>query len=174
MGQPIFIHPMPPEDAADLDQYKLSGMLGMPFETTTCVTRMILAGVFDRHPKLKLILSHLGGTLPFLFNRLDVTFKGFKECRRNASRLPSEYLKDFYYETALSYARSTLVYAADVVGVERLMFGTDYPFSGALVGRTAAAIEALELPSGLRDRIFAGNAASLFRLGFQSPVPEHE
>lgn len=163
MGQPIFIHPMSPVDGLPSEEYKLTALLYLPFETTICVTRLIFAGIFERHPKLSVILPHLGGTLPFLFTRIDLGFKSYKECREKAKRLPSEYLKEFYYETANSFGRPTLLCTADLVGMEQIMFGTDYPFQRQ-VGETIAGVEALSLEPELRDRIFSENATSLFKL----------
>jgi aminocarboxymuconate-semialdehyde decarboxylase len=141
----------------------LTAILHLPFETTECVTRMIFAGLFERHPGLSVILPHSGGTLPFLFSRIDLGFKSYRECRERISKLPSEFLKDFYYDTAVSYGRPTLHCTADLVGAERLMFGTDYPFQRD-AGDTVAGVGALDLESELLDRIFAGNAKNLFGL----------
>ncbi len=163
MGQPIFIHPMSPVNGAQSEDYKLTALLHLPFETTICVTRLIFAGLFERHPNLSMILPHLGGTLPFLFTRIDLGFKSYKECREKTSRLPSEYLREFYYETAVSFGRPTLLCTADLVGMEHIMFGTDYPFQRQ-VGDTITAVEALNPKPEIRDKIFSGNARSLFKL----------
>jgi aminocarboxymuconate-semialdehyde decarboxylase len=163
MEEPIFIHPMPPINVPESEEYKLSGLLYLPFETTISVTRMIFAGIFERHPKLSVILPHLGGTLPFLYTRIDLGFKTFKECREKASRLPSEYLKEFYYETAVAFGKPTLLCTSDLVGVEHIMFGTDYPFQRKL-NLPISAIEALSIESEIKNKIFAGNAKSLFKL----------
>jgi len=163
LGQPIFIHPMSPVDGPRSDEYMLTPLLYLPFETTICVTRLIFAGIFERYRKLLVILPHLGGTIPFLFTRIDLGFKSYKECRAKASRLPSEYLKEFYYETAISFGRPTLLCTADLVGMEHIMFGTDYPFQRQL-NLPISAVEELNIESELKDRIFAGNARALFKL----------
>jgi predicted TIM-barrel fold metal-dependent hydrolase len=127
------------------------------------VTRLIFAGIFEKYRKLLVVLPHLGGSLPFLFTRIDLGFKSYKECREKASRLPSEYLKEFYYETAISFGRPTLLCTADLVGMEHIMFGTDYPFQRQL-NLPISAIEELNIESELKDRIFAENARTLFKL----------
>jgi aminocarboxymuconate-semialdehyde decarboxylase len=163
LGQPIFIHPMPPANGPRSEEYKLTALLYLPFETTICVTRLIFAGIFEKYRKLLVVLPHLGGSLPFLFTRIDLGFKSYKECREKASRLPSEYLKEFYYETAISFGRPTLLCTADLVGMEHIMFGTDYPFQRQL-NLPISAIEELNIESELKDRIFAENARTLFKL----------
>jgi aminocarboxymuconate-semialdehyde decarboxylase len=164
MGQPVFIHPMPMVNSVPSpDEYKLTAILQLPFETTVCVTRMIFAGLFERHPGLSVILPHSGGTLPFLFSRIDLGFKSYRECREQIPKPPSEYLKNFYYDTAVSYGRPTLHCTTDLVGAKRLIFGTDYPFQRD-AGDTVAALAGLDLEPAMLDKIFAGNARNLFRL----------
>jgi aminocarboxymuconate-semialdehyde decarboxylase len=163
MRQPILIHPMPPTDGPPSDEYKLTAILRLPFETTVCVTGMIFAGIFERHPGLSLILPHLGGTLPFLSTRIDLGFKSYRACRERISKPPSEYLKGFYYDTAVSFGRPSLLCTADLVGMDHIMFGTDYPFQRD-ARDTVAAVEALNVDPVLLGRIFAGNAKDLFGL----------
>jgi predicted TIM-barrel fold metal-dependent hydrolase len=102
--------------------------LGFTFETTTAVARLVLAGVLDRFPKLRLMLAHSGGTLPFLAGRLDSCVKSDPAV---ADRLklarPSDYLKKLYYD-ALCYHTPALSCLIDLVGDDRVMFGTDNPF----------------------------------------------
>ena len=164
LGKPIFIHPMPLTDSSySIDEYKLAAILHLPFETTVCVTRMIYAGIFERYPKLTLILPHLGGTIPFLFTRIDLGHKSYKECREKITKQPSEYLKNFYYDTAVSYGRPTLLCTADLFGMDHIVFGTDYPFQRD-AGDTVAAIELLDIEPHVKNKIFSKNAMEIFKL----------
>ena len=111
--------------------------LGFPLETTIAVARMFLAGVFDRHPKLKLLLAHSGGTLPFLAGRIESCVAHEREFIANGGdkqgpkRSIWDVLKTNIWLDAVIYGEPGLkaaLAAAGEDGVDRLMFGTDHPF----------------------------------------------
>ena len=154
---------MAPVGLRSIQEYKLAPLVGFLFETTITVTRMIFGGVFERYPNVKLILPHMGGTLPFIFNRIDLGFKSYPECRANSSKLPSEFLKTFYFDTALAYNRSAVMCAYDLVGPEHIVFGTDYPFAKNLMPRAIASIENLDLAHHDKECIFSENAKLALR-----------
>ena len=106
MKLPIHLHPSLAIRIEILRQYKLGGLLGFLFETTMTATKMVFDGVFEKFPDIVLILSHFGATIPFLFQRVDDGYKGFPDIRENIPKLPSEYFKRFYYDTASSFTRS--------------------------------------------------------------------
>ncbi|TPX33681.1 aminocarboxymuconate-semialdehyde decarboxylase [Synchytrium microbalum] len=102
--------------------------LGFPFETTVAVSRLILAGVFDRYEKLKLLLAHSGGTLPFLAGRLDSCVAHDPVVKTRLKHPPSRYLRKLYYD-AVVYHPSGVAATVDFLGgCENMMFGTDNPF----------------------------------------------
>ena len=88
---------------------------------------MILAGVFDRIPTLKMLLAHSGGVLPYLAGRLDSCVEHDAHLANFLKKSPSEYLKLMYYD-AVTYQPASLNCVASLVGSDRLMFGTDNPF----------------------------------------------
>ena len=94
---------------------------------------MILAGVFDRIPKLKMMLAHSGGTLLFLAGRLDSCLQHDHKISKRLNKKPSEYLQNLYYD-ALCYSPHSLKMAVEMIGKERFMFGTDHPFFPNLDG----------------------------------------
>ena len=117
--------------------------LGFPLETTIAVTRMYLAGVFDRHPSLTLLLAHSGGTLPFLAGRIQSCCEHEREFTANGGdktgpeRSIWDVLKTNIYLDAVIYGEPGLkgaLAASGEDGVERLMFGTDHPFFPPLKG----------------------------------------
>lgn len=120
--------------------------LGFPMETTIAVTRMFLAGVFDHVPKLRMILAHSGGTLPFLAGRIEscVAHDGhlFSSSTTNQRRRSIwEVLKSQIYLDAVVYSEvgiQAAVAASGPDGVDRLMFGTDHPFFPPLGGDKSA------------------------------------
>ncbi len=101
--------------------------LGFPFETTTAITRLILGGTFDRFPKLRLMVAHAGGVLPYLAARLDACVAGDAHSPVRLQQPPSAYLRHMYYD-AIGYQPATLALLISLVGHDRIMFGTDHPF----------------------------------------------
>ena len=125
----IFIHP---HYGIGNEHYHDAGhalflALGFPFETTVCMSRLIVSGIFDRIPNLKFLVAHSGGTLPFLAGRLDSCVMSDPELIGKLKKAPSEYLKNFYYDCTI-YHNPGLQAAIDLVGSDRIMFGTDNPF----------------------------------------------
>lgn len=163
---PVYLHPLAPPaaEALGLFQYQLLVLVGFPFETTLAATRMLFSGLLERLPDLILILSHLGGALPYLFERIDFGYGEYPACRTHLSQPPSAYLKRFYYETALSWGRPALQCALQPLGVSQLLLGSDYPFvppeSGA---RSISAIEELGLTQLEKEAIYHGNAERILK-----------
>jgi aminocarboxymuconate-semialdehyde decarboxylase len=133
---PLMIHPMMAAVPEELSGYgiALSAGVGFPFKTTVALARLLLGGVLERHPGVRLVAAHGGGALPFLVGRLEGTQSSNAQggsLRDSAARL----LLD-----AALYDTSSVRLAADLVGADRLMFGTDHPFPNADVPRIRGAI----------------------------------
>jgi len=160
---PIFMHPMSPEPTPRWNEYTLTTAINWPNETALAASRLIFAGTLERNPGLNFILSHGGGTLPFLRGRLDLAYSAPKyefnaDCRANISKPPSEYLDRFYFDTAVASAES-LHFLVDLVGAERVVFGTDDPFEIADTGGKMA-LPALEQRTDDERRLIRGGTMS--------------
>lgn len=107
--------------------HSLSLALGFPFETSAALSQLILSGALDKFPHLKLLVAHAGGTLPFLAGRLDSCVKADAHISRNLEHVPSFYLKKMYFD-AVCYHPAALKCLVELVGVDRIVFGTDHPF----------------------------------------------
>ncbi len=165
MKLPIHLHPSLPAGIEVMRQYHLGGLLGFLFETTTAATKMVFDGVFEKFPDIELILSHFGATIPFVFQRVDDGFKGFPEIRENISKLPSEYLKRFYYDTASSFTRSSFMCTYDFVGPEKIVFGTDDPYArNRLIEIKIRQLGELGLSDGVMGKIYGENAKKVLKL----------
>lgn len=101
--------------------------LGFPFETTVAVSRLIVTGRLDKLPKLKLLVAHAGAALPALIGRLDSCVYHDIAISNRLQHAPNVYLKRMYFD-AISYNTSSLQNLIDIVGEDRIMFGTDNPF----------------------------------------------
>jgi aminocarboxymuconate-semialdehyde decarboxylase len=158
LGIVVCEHPMLPTFADHLPGYALPIRVGFPFDTTLCVTRMIYGGVFERHPKLQFVVPHTGSAFIGLLERLDHGFHLFHECREHITQLPSVFArKNLYYDTC-AFSKSFIEMAVGEIGIDRFMFGTDYPY----IISDPSYIEALDLPPAQKQQIFGDNAVRLF------------
>jgi aminocarboxymuconate-semialdehyde decarboxylase len=123
---PVELHPVDVAGADRLGRYQLDNFLGNPFDTTIAASSLILGGVLDRHPSLSVILVHGGGYLPYASSRLTHGWRA-RAVAPNLQREPADYLDRFFYDTVV-YDHPTLKALTDIVGIERLVIGTDYPF----------------------------------------------
>jgi aminocarboxymuconate-semialdehyde decarboxylase len=123
---PVFVHPTQPAQPPRTRKYGMLQVVQYTYDTTASVGSLIFGGVLDRFPALRLILSHGGGYFPYQVGRFDRVYRNL-ETPATPAQPPSAYVRRFYYDTIL-YQPAPLSYLRDLVGVDRLMLGTDYPF----------------------------------------------
>ena len=95
---PVLLHPAKPITTEFVKGYEMTSTLGNMFDNTIALTRIIMSGILDEFPKLKLVCPHLGGTLPYIVGRLDHQTQVLKRGPRNLTRAPSEYLKSIWLD----------------------------------------------------------------------------
>jgi aminocarboxymuconate-semialdehyde decarboxylase len=156
----IFLHPMLPASSEGFREYVLGPIIGFPFDTSLAVARMCYDGMFEQWPDIRWIIGHLGGAIPYLMERMDNGFRDFAECRVKIDMLPSVYLKRLYYDT-VSFSPYTLKMVRDMVGADHMVMGSDYPHLLGSIDRAVPSIEALEIESEEKDRIYSGTALSI-------------
>jgi aminocarboxymuconate-semialdehyde decarboxylase len=161
LGTPLLVHPMPPEAPDATFVRGLVPLLGFVFNTSASVARLILAGVLERVPRLTLILAHLGGTLPYLVQRLDNGYRAYPEARAHLPHPPSHYLARLYYDT-VSFSVPSLRCALDTVGPSQIVMGTDYPHVIGDIGAALETVRALPLPAASIAAILGQTARRLF------------
>ncbi|MDP6175469.1 MAG: amidohydrolase family protein, partial [Rhodospirillales bacterium] len=129
LSAPVFLHPAQPLAPNRAKRFGLNQIVAYTNDTTLCVGSLISSGVMDRFPKLELILSHGGGSVPFLIGRFDRMHRAAdpKATGNVAEQTPSDYLSHFNYDTILHHGPA-LNYLRDLVGIERMVLGTDLPF----------------------------------------------
>ena len=110
-----------------IDRYHLPNTIGNLADRTITFASLVFGGVIDACPDLKICLSHGGGYTCYGIGRLDRGWTVRPEARVNISKPPSEYLNRFYYD-CIVYTEPALRYLIDSVGIERVLFGTDWPF----------------------------------------------
>src|SRR3984957_15906433 len=162
----IFIHPQ--VSGTPIDERRLQGngnldnVIGHPLETTLALTHLIQDGTLDLFPKLKVCAAHGGGYLPSYSGRNDECLKAFPKDCRPLKKLPSEYLKQLYYDSVL-FTPEDMRHLVAVVGASQVVLGTDYP---ALWNRTP--VDRILAVPGLSEEeriaIFNGTLARLLKI----------
>jgi aminocarboxymuconate-semialdehyde decarboxylase len=161
LGWPIFTHPIGALGGDRMARYYLRNLLGNPIEIGVAGYSLILGGVLDAFPKLEVMLPRAGGNVPWGIGRLDRTVERMPELAQ-ANRPATQYLRRFYYDCIIE-SPQIVTSLIQLVGADRVLFGTDYP-SPMRDKNPTAFIENLTLSRADRDLILGGNAARLFRL----------
>jgi aminocarboxymuconate-semialdehyde decarboxylase len=99
LGAVIYIHPTDPLGVEAMLDYWLMPLVGFLFDTTLAAATLVFSGVVDRHPNIRWVLTHMGGAIPYLAERLDRGYRAFADCRTDTGRPPSETLRQFYFDT---------------------------------------------------------------------------
>ncbi len=178
VGLPIWIHPQhaPLHDWIRRDL--LDRMVAWPFDTTLAMLRLVLGGVFDRHPGLKVVTHHMGGMVPYYASRIEAFADdmveeygrlGMAEPSRRGRGPVLAHLRRFYNDSVSNGSPAALRCALDFFGPGHILFGTDFPFGPDHGERWPVdeleVIRAADLPTADRERILAGNAVELLGRG---------
>jgi aminocarboxymuconate-semialdehyde decarboxylase len=179
---PVWVHPMrsaqfPDYASETISENEIWFSFGWPYETTSCMTRLIYSGIFDELPELKLIAHHMGGMIPFFAGKIDLGFRQifFGTPDRNPAaeevglkQHPRRYFEMLYADTALNGEVAPTRCGHAFFTTAHCLFATDAPFCSeqgrGLIAKTIAAVNALEISRAEREQIFAGNARRLMQL----------
>ena len=161
LGAVLHIHPTDPVGVEAMTEFWLMPLVGFLFDTTLAAAKLVFAGVPERWPNIKWVLSHLGGAIPYLAERLDRGWRAFPECRDKISRPPSEYLRRFYYDT-VNFDPAALKLAVDFAGVGQILAGSDYPHQIGSIPLMHESLAALGVSREERERIRGGNASRIY------------
>ncbi len=158
LGAAVFVHPWDMLSPERMTRHWLPWLVGMPAELALAIASVILGGVLDRHPDLRLLFAHGGGAFPGLLGRVEAGFHARPDLAATATDTePRDAVRRIYVDS-LVHDPDTLRFVAGIVGPDRVALGTDYPFplGEAVPGET---IEALtELAPAARERMLNGTA----------------
>ncbi|MCW5710699.1 amidohydrolase family protein [Shinella sp.] len=161
-GLLVFIHPLGSSLGARLDRHYLSNTIGQPIETTIALSHLIFSGVLDRYPDIRFLGAHGGGYLPAYFGRADHAWRVRPEARACEQR-PSEYLRRIHVDTVV-FDGGELARLVEVMGADRVLFGTDYPYDMGSYD-PAALMRESGLDGAKVSAVMGGNAVALLKVG---------
>ena len=159
----MYIHPIHPVGVEAMTEYWLMPLVGFTFDTTLAAAKLVFSGVAERFPQIRWVLAHLGGAIPYLAERLDRGYNAFDECRRHISRPPTDYLREFYYDT-VNFDPACLKLALDFAGADHVLAGSDYPHMIGSLDRMKESIDALSISALEKEKILGRNAMELLEL----------
>ena len=168
---PIYLHPnsLPKNMIGSFQDCGLDGAIyGFGVETGLHALRIITSGVFDRFPKLQMIIGHMGEALPFWAYRLDYMHRATVLSNRYESikplqKKPSDYLRENFFITNSGVAwEPAIKFTQDIVGVDRVMYAMDYPYQYAADEVTA--MDNMAMSAEVKKKFFQTNAESVFKI----------
>jgi predicted TIM-barrel fold metal-dependent hydrolase len=169
---PVLLHPgkSPWFDFAytGLKKYMFESIVGFPADTTITIAYMIIDGFFERHKKSKIILTHLGSTIPYIYGRIGqwVTNPYVPEKvsgKANLTKTILEYLKMFYYDTANGNPEA-LQLCENILDENKILFGTDHPYIEGCERMTIDYLNRTKITKRQLGKIYSKNATALFKL----------
>lgn len=159
----VFLHSAPPVNKKGMEYYRLIPMFGFMMEVSLTLIRLVMRGILEKLPSLKIVVGQLGGTVPFLLGRIEKCFEAYPECKHEIKESPLNYFKRIWLDT-VSFHPPALECAYKSWGSQKLIFGSDYP---QVIGDARKAIESLEATTftdAEKKSIYATNLLNLIGL----------
>jgi aminocarboxymuconate-semialdehyde decarboxylase len=159
----LFVHPNQVVGAERMRDYNLANLIGNPTDTSLAFAKLIFGGVLERFPRLKFLLAHGGGFLPYTWGRLDRGYRIQDSSSARISKPPSEYVKLLYFDT-ITHSPMALEYLITNFGAEHVLLGSDYPYD---MGdpEPVASLAAARIEHAQMTEVAGANACKLFRIG---------
>jgi predicted TIM-barrel fold metal-dependent hydrolase len=168
---PVMMHPPSVGFGEErLKDYRLASSIGRPMDLALALSRLIVRGIYEKFPTLKLVCTHLGGGISEMIGRMDYAYELQDEAYflgdyapMLITKKPSDYLRMTYLD-CVSYHAPAARCAIETVGADHMIFGTDAPPLDVLKERGIALIEDMDLSQEDKDKIFFGNAKKLLKM----------
>ena len=159
----IFVHPNQVVGADRMKEYNLSNLIGNPTDTSLAFAKLIFGGVLERFPRLKFLLAHAGGFLPYTWGRLDRGYRIQDSATVKISKPPSEYIQMLHFDT-ITHSAMALEYLVANFGADKVLLGSDYPYD---MGdpQPVESLHQTKIASAAQELISSANACKLLRIG---------
>ena len=159
----IFVHPNQVVGAERMKEFNLSNLIGNPTDTSLAFAKLIFGGVLERFPRLKFLLAHAGGFLPYTWGRLDRGYRIQDSAAAKIPKPPSEYVKLLHFDT-ITHSAMALDYLVANFGAENVLLGSDYPYD---MGdpQPVQSLHQTNIAGAARQLISSANACKLLRIG---------
>ena len=165
LGAIVFLHPFGCSLDERLDRFYLSNTVGQPVENAVALSHLIFAGVLDRHPGLRLVAAHGGGYLPTAIGRSDHAWRVRPEAH-GCVDAPSSYLRRLWFDTVV-HDPAGLRHLIEVVGAERVLLGSDFPFDMG-PDDPVGFVRSARLEEQVEAAVLGGNASALLAQAVRS------
>lgn len=163
-GIPIFVHSqiVNPIGYERVQDPLLTPVIEYVFDTTICIGKLLMSGIFREYPQVKFIFAHFGGAVPFLQHRFDATYQMLRGMNfvKDLNGNPTDYLKNIYTDTSGDKVKTNFLLALELLGPKHLLWGSDWPAKKDVTGAINA-VRDLDISEPDKEDILGGNLASL-------------
>jgi predicted TIM-barrel fold metal-dependent hydrolase len=182
LDRPIWMHPARGADVPDYkgepkSHYEIWWTLGWPYETSVAMAHLVFAGIFDKHPNLKIITHHMGGMIPYFEGRVGpgwdqlgtrTSDEDYSLVLKRLKRRPLDYFRLFYADTAVFGSMEATICGMKFFGTDNLVFASDMPFDPekgtAYIRWTIDIIDRLDITPAQRQAIYEGNLKRITKM----------
>lgn len=166
LNVPIFIHPqiIRPIGSSVVEDPLLTPVIEYIFETTMCVGKLLMAGIFEKFPNLKFIFAYFGGVTPFIAHRYDATYAMLRGINfvKDLHNEPSAYLRQIYVDTSGDRTVANFISSLELFGPEHILWGSDYPAKKDIPA-SMQVLDQLHLSEKDKKNILGGNLERIFK-----------
>ena len=159
----IFVHPNQVVGADRMKEFNLANLIGNPTDTSLAIAKLIFSGVLERYPRLKILLAHAGGFLPYTWGRLDRGYRIQDSATSKMPKPPGEYLKLLNFDT-ITHSATALEYLVANFGADHVVLGSDYPYDMGDPDPVAS-LRAANIDGASLEQIASANACKLLGIG---------
>lgn len=159
----IFVHPNQVVGADRMKEFNLANLIGNPTDTSLAFAKLIFSGVLERYPRLKFLLAHAGGFLPYTWGRLDRGYRIQDSATAKIPKAPGEYIKLLNFDT-ITHSTMALEYLVANFGADHVVLGSDYPYD---MGdpEPVVSLHAARIDDSSLEQIASANACKLLGIG---------